>query len=114
MQPLYWFVLGVAIICNTLADILLRLGMERVGTLSWQAVKEWRVVVGVLMMASFFGLYSMSLSQVDVSLANPLTALNIVLGTLYASLRMGEKVSRRRWAGVLLVTLGAVLAGLTA
>lgn len=121
MSPLFWFMLGAAIVLNTVGNVLLREGMLRVGEVSltsprqWLAVaRQWRVPLGIACMAGFFINYSGALTRVDVSLANPLTAMNIVLGTIYAAWQMGEKVSPRRWAGVALVCAGAMLAGFSA
>lgn len=125
MSALFWFMLGIAIVLNTFGNVFLREGMKRVGEVSVsgpsqllgvarKVLREWRVPLGISCMAGFFACYSGALTRVDVSLANPLTAMNIVLGTLYAAFRMGENVSARRWAGIALVSLGAMVAGFSA
>lgn len=61
---------------------------------------------GVTMMAAaFFSLLTV-LSTQNVSLVVPVTALNYGAGALGGRYILGEKVSARRWAGVLLVCLG--------
>jgi uncharacterized membrane protein len=57
--------------------------------------------------------YIVVLAWVDVSVANPLTALSYVIATGYAALVMQENVVASRWVGVFLITLGAVLVGLS-
>ena len=49
------------------------------------------------------------LSLENVSLVVPVTALSYAAGTLGAAALLGEQVSRRRWAGVLVVCLGVTL-----
>ena len=111
--------LGVAVLFNTLGNVLLRIGMDKVGPLqadnvfrkALKALQQPEVLVGVVSLAGYFFCYGYSLIQVDVSLANPLTAMNIVLGTIYANFVLGEQVSRKRWLGLGMVALGGLLAG---
>jgi drug/metabolite transporter (DMT)-like permease len=80
-----------------LAQILLR--AMRVG---WM----W---IGVAMMAlAFFALLAM-LSIENVSFVVPVTALSYAVGALGGVSFLGERVSLRRWIGVLLVCLGVTL-----
>jgi len=72
------------------------------------------ILAGVVSIAFHFFSYLAALAFVDVSVANPLTTLSYVLVTVYAAFRLRERISWRRWAGVALVTLGAVLVGLSA
>ena len=64
-------------------------------------------------MSFYFFSYMAALAYTDVSIANPLTALSYVLVTIYAAAAMHERVNPRRWAGVALVTLGAICVGLS-
>lgn len=68
-------------------------------------------VLGVFLTAVHFALYAFCLQRLDVTFANPVTALTIVLGTLYAQRFLHEHVGRERWIGVGLVTTGAILVG---
>lgn len=62
----------------------------------------------LLMTLAFFSLLGL-LSLENVSLVVPVTALSYAAGTLGAATLLGEQVSRRRWAGVLVVCLGVTL-----
>jgi drug/metabolite transporter (DMT)-like permease len=65
--------------------------------------------VGVSLMAiAFFALLG-ALSLENVSFVVPVTALSYAAGTLGGEVFLGEHVSRRRWAGVLLVCVGVTL-----
>jgi drug/metabolite transporter (DMT)-like permease len=58
-----------------------------------------------LMATAFFSLLAVLTTQ-NVSLVVPVTALNYGAGALGGRLLLGEKVTPRRWAGVLLVCVG--------
>jgi drug/metabolite transporter (DMT)-like permease len=65
--------------------------------------------VGVAMMGiAFFSLLAV-LSSENVSLVVPVTALSYAAGALGGKFFLGEKVTRRRWAGVLLVCIGVAI-----
>ena len=61
-----------------------------------------------LMGTAFFSLLAV-LSTENVSLVVPVTALSYAGGALGGKFFLGEKVTRRRWAGVLLVCIGVAL-----
>jgi drug/metabolite transporter (DMT)-like permease len=60
------------------------------------------------MTLGFFALLGM-LSLENVSLVIPVTALSYAIGALGGRFFLGERVTRQRWAGVLLVCLGVTL-----
>jgi drug/metabolite transporter (DMT)-like permease len=65
--------------------------------------------IGVgLMTVAFFALLVM-LSLENVSLVIPATALSYVAGALGGEIFLGERVTRLRWAGVVLVCIGVTL-----
>jgi drug/metabolite transporter (DMT)-like permease len=61
-----------------------------------------------LMAAAFFAFLAV-LSWADVSFVVPATAANYIVGALGAKLLLGERVTRKRWTGVLLVAAGVAL-----
>lgn len=115
MQQLILYVLIIG--AGTLGELCVTRAMKVVGE-----VKDFRPLAiirvlgralrvpwmwaGVTMMAAaFFSLLTV-LSTQNVSLVVPVTALNYGAGALGGRYILGEKVSARRWAGVLLVCLG--------
>jgi multidrug transporter EmrE-like cation transporter len=65
--------------------------------------------VGISMMAlAFFSLLAV-LSIENVSFVVPVTALNYAAGALGGKFFLAERVTPRRWAGVLLVCIGVTL-----
>ena len=67
------------------------------------------VLLGVALEAVFFGALLYLLSQRDVSLIWPLTALGFLITALAAKFILKEEVTALRWAGVLLIVIGASL-----
>jgi drug/metabolite transporter (DMT)-like permease len=64
---------------------------------------------GLLLMAvAFFALLG-ALSLENVSFVVPVTALSYAAGTLGGKVFLGERVTGRRWAGVILVCVGVTL-----
>jgi drug/metabolite transporter (DMT)-like permease len=116
--------LGFAILFGAAGDVLLSNGMRSNGEIDIRRLSDLpsniRVVfrrpvilAGIVLMTFYFFSYIAALAYTDVSVANPMTALSYVLVTCYAALAMRERVSPLRWAGVALVTLGAVLVGIS-
>jgi multidrug transporter EmrE-like cation transporter len=74
-----------------------------------RAMKVTWMWIGIAMMAlAFFSLLAV-LSIENVSFVVPVTALNYAAGALGGKFFLGERVTRRRWAGVLLVCIGVTL-----
>jgi drug/metabolite transporter (DMT)-like permease len=115
-------VLSLAILFAAAGDILFSRGMRSTGGVSLGAIRDipplarslltnYLILAGTVSMAIHLCAYITALTWVDVSIANPLTALSYVIATGYVSLFVGERVVPARWAGVLLITAGAILVG---
>lgn len=68
----------------------------------------WMWLAVSLMALAFFSLLAV-LSIENVSFVVPVTALSYAAGALGGIVFLGERVSSRRWLGVLLVCLGVTL-----
>ena len=68
----------------------------------------WMWLGLTLMGTAFFSLLAV-LSIENVSLVVPVTALSYAGGALGGKIFLGEQVSRKRWAGVLVVCIGVAL-----
>ncbi len=66
-----------------------------------------RVLLGVLCEAIFFAGLLILMGHRDISFVWPLTAISFVMTTLAAIFILQEQVSGLRWAGVVLIMLGA-------
>ena len=74
-----------------------------------RAMKVTWMWIGIAMMAlAFFSLLAV-LSIENVSFVVPVTALNYAAGALGGKFFLGERVTPRRWAGVLIVCVGVTL-----
>ena len=113
-------ILIIALLLEAVGVVLLSKGLKEIGTLkSVSAPEIWRIIMagagnptlllGVALETVFFGALLYLLSQRDVSLIWPLTALGFVISTAAAKFFLAEEVSSLRWAGVALIVIGAGL-----
>jgi hypothetical protein len=108
------------VVSGTGGEICVTRAMKRVGEVTdfrplavvrviLRALKVSWMWVGVAMMAlAFFSLLAV-LSIENVSFVVPMTALNYAAGALGGKFFLGERVTARRWAGVLIVCVGVTL-----
>jgi drug/metabolite transporter (DMT)-like permease len=104
---------------SSLGEILSAKGMQQIGDVSfrlrlllgaiWRMVRNPFLIAGVGCLAiSFFSFISL-LSYADLSFVVPLTAISYITNTLGARFFLGERISKERWMGTLLVTFGVAL-----
>ena len=108
------------VVSGTGGEICVTRAMKRVGEVTdFRPLAVVRVIlralrvpwmwIGVAMMAlAFFSLLAV-LSIENVSFVVPMTALNYAAGALGGKFFLGERVTPRRWAGVLIVCVGVTL-----
>ena len=115
------FFLVIAVLASTSGEILLTMGMKRVGEQErlrprailrflGRALRNGFFWSGIPLMALWFYLILALLSWAPVSFVVPATALSYAVGTLGARFVLGERVTLMRWAGVVLVCAGVALA----
>ncbi len=113
-------ILLIGLVFESAGVVLLKRGMTRIeGMHSVSASEMVRVVkaglcnpqvlLGVFFEALFFLCLLVLMSQSDISLLWPLTGLSFVFATFAAVWFLHEKVSAVRWAGVVLIMIGAAL-----
>jgi drug/metabolite transporter (DMT)-like permease len=113
-------ILLLALTVEAVGVVFLSKGLKQIGEAQSVTVREIArvirrgagnpsILLGVALEAAFFGALLYLLSQKDVSLIWPLTSLGFVLTAVSARLILHEQVSGVRWAGVLLIVLGAGL-----
>lgn len=112
--------LFLVVMSGTGGEICVTRAMKRVGEVTdfrpmaiarviLRAMKVPWMWIGISMMAlAFFSLLAV-LSIENVSFVVPVTALNYAAGALGGKFFLGERVTPRRWAGVLIVCLGVTL-----
>jgi drug/metabolite transporter (DMT)-like permease len=115
------FFLVLAVLASTSGEILLTMGMKRVGEperlrpravlrFLGRAFRSGFLWSGIPLMTLWFYLMLALLSWAPVSFVVPATALSYAVGTLGARFVLGERVTLARWAGVALVCAGVALA----
>jgi len=82
-------------------------GAARVWSLVKAGVSNRNVLLGVALEAVFFAAICFLLTQRDVSLIWPLSALSFVFTGIAAKLFLKEEISTLRWAGIVLIVIGA-------
>lgn len=108
---------------SSLGEILSAKGMQQVGDISlrprallgaiWRMIRNPYLIGGVACMAvSFFSFISL-LSYADLSFVVPLTAVSYITNTLGARFFLGERISKERWMGTLLVAFGVALVSIS-
>ena len=113
-------VLILALIVEAVGVVFLSKGLKQIGEPQSISAREIgrivakgatnpSILLGVALEAAFFGALLYLLSQRDVSLIWPLTSLGFVITAVAARFILKEEVSASRWAGVLLIVLGAAL-----
>lgn len=116
--------LTLAIVMGAAGDVLLSTGMQAMGAVRVRYLSDIPrllaivfsnpyVLFGVVSMAIYFGSYITALAWVDVSVANPLTALSYLLATGYAWLVMHERISVVRATGLIFIVIGAIFVGVS-
>jgi drug/metabolite transporter (DMT)-like permease len=113
-------ILFVALVFETMGVVLLSKGLKRlegpkgftiteISRLVGRAITNKEIVLGVAFEAVFFFCLLLMMSRADVSFVWPLTALTFVFSTIAARFYLNEHIDGLRWAGVMLIVLGAGL-----
>lgn len=113
-------ILLIGLVFEATGVVLLKKGITRIGEVQKINVTEVlrvakagvtnpNILLGVFFEALFFGCLLVLMSESDISFLWPLTALSFVMTTFAARLFLSEQVSSIRWAGVVLIMLGAAL-----
>jgi len=111
------------IVGSSLGEILSAKGMQQVGDVSFRPRKLIGAILRMIrnpyliaavccMAASFFSFIGL-LSYADLSFVVPLTAVSYITNTLGARFFLGERISKERWMGTLLVAFGVSLVSLS-
>jgi drug/metabolite transporter (DMT)-like permease len=111
-------ILLIGLVFESTGVVLLKKGMLQVGEVRQVSASEvFRVLkagalnpsilLGIFFEALFFACLLILMSKSEISFLWPLTALSFVFATFAAILFLHERVSGIRWAGVLLIMIGA-------
>jgi drug/metabolite transporter (DMT)-like permease len=113
-------VLLIGLFFESTGVVLLKKGITRIGPaqtmnaaeiarVAKTAIVDPMILSGVFFEALFFASLLFLMARSDISFLWPLTALSFVFATFAAIWFLHESVSPARWAGVILIVLGAGL-----
>jgi drug/metabolite transporter (DMT)-like permease len=113
-------ILLIALVFEAIGVVFLSGGLKQIGepktmnateiaSLITRGAGNKNILLGVFFEAIFFGFLLYLLSQKDVSIVWPLTALGFVITSLAAKIFLDEEISSVRWTGIFLIVLGASL-----
>jgi drug/metabolite transporter (DMT)-like permease len=113
-------VLLFALVLEAVGVVFLSRGLKQIGEVEQltatavgrvirRGVANPSILLGVVLETIFFGALLYLLSQRDVSLIWPLTALGFVLTSFAARFVLHEDIHWTRWLGVALIVVGAAL-----
>jgi len=111
-------ILLVGLTFESTGVVLLKKGMMQIGDLNGVTAAEIfrvcksgatnpQILLGVLFEALFFVCLLILMARSDISFLWPLTGLSFVFATFAAIWFLNERVSALRWAGVILIVIGA-------
>ena len=109
----------LAVVFNTTAQLLLKLGMTRIGVFafSWnnlfpiifKAISSPWILAGVCVYVGSLGVWLMVLSRTPVSIAYPMVSLAYITSAIAAYYLLGEDLSPIRMAGIIVILVGVYL-----
>ena len=113
-------ILLLGLVCESAGVVLLKQGMTQIGEVKIHCAADLsrivkagatnpRILLGVLFEALFFLSLLILMSKSDISFLWPMTGLSFVFATFAAMWFLHERVSSVRWAGVVLIMIGAAL-----
>jgi drug/metabolite transporter (DMT)-like permease len=112
---IFLMVIG-ATLCVSIGEALLSVGMKQVAKANVSglafviaAATNARVLLGTALMAAFFAIYAVTLSEADFSFVLPLTALSFLFGAIIAHFYLAETVTTTRWIGTLVIMVGVAV-----
>lgn len=103
--------IGVALLAGGLKQLhgIREVSVSEITRVIVEGVTNHRIVIGVALQAVFFFCLMYMMSQKDVSFVWPLTSLGMIITPIAAKVFLNEQVSPMRWAGILMIGLGACL-----
>ena len=110
-----------SIICSSVAQLLLKKGVNSLGNLDFSAdlLRAYLAIYRTPLVLIGTGLYAFAalmwlyaISKVNLSLAYPLAALGYVVTVIGAGAFLGETVSLTRWIGIAVLCVGVCIIGL--
>jgi len=122
MNPMILILAGVVL--NTAAQIMLKVGMSRIGHFHLNVENFWPVVIQVITSLPIWGglfcygfslaIWLVVLSRVQVSWAYPLASVGYVVTAMAAHFWLGEQLGPMRMVGIGIIMIGVFIVSKTA
>jgi len=115
-----WLAVFVVAIADASGDVLLALGMKRVGRIERSSWKEVKLIISKIIVdpaiiggigcqaIAFIGFITV-LSWADISFVRPATALTYIVSLIGAKFLLKETITREKLAGIVLVGCGIAI-----
>ena len=107
---------ALVVASNVLGNLLLTLGLRRVGRLVSvsplvyiEALFDPWVAAGVALLIVWMLSHMVLLSWADLSYVLPVTSVGYVLAAVMGRMFLAEQITLVRWSGIALITLGVAL-----
>lgn len=111
-----WLILFV-VLTNVAGNLVLGKGMRQAGPIISASPLDYLhalanpfVLIGILVLATWMLADLALLSRADLSFVLPVTATGYVIIAVAGYFLLGEKISVVRWAGIIIISLGAAIA----
>ena len=116
-------IIAIIVLADSAQDIFLTRGMRQVGEVStmrpkgllriaYKVLNNRNFLTGFFFTVVYFFGFLTALSWADLSFVFPATSLVYVTSTLGARFILRERITPRRWAGVVLICIGVALTAL--
>ena len=109
--------IAIIVITNTIGNILLGIGMERMPDFQGLSVMaytvdlltNWFVVGGTILLIVWMIAQLSMFTWADLTYVLPVTASAYILTALLSKYFLGERISIARWIGIVIISFGVVL-----
>jgi len=123
-RRLTYLLLGIMVFFGSIGNVLLSKGMKQVGevvdfspvallAVFLKTFMNSSIWLGIFSLLLFFVSYLLLLSWADLSYVQPASAIGYAMVALLGYVLLGESVSPTRWIGVLFISGGVALVGVT-
>jgi drug/metabolite transporter (DMT)-like permease len=119
MTPATIFLLLICVALNTIAQVLLKAGVNTVGAIDFRLAHvgraaatllfEWHIFTGLVCYVASVAVWLLVLSRTEVSVAYPMVSLGYIATAIAAYYLFGETLSPARIAGIFVIMLGVYL-----
>jgi drug/metabolite transporter (DMT)-like permease len=112
--------IALVVMGGSVGDVFITKGMKEIGEISTLRFRGLMAIAkrtlankyflaGIFFMAVSYFSFLAALARADLSLVLPATSISFVITTIGAKFFLNERVTRLRWAGILLVCIGVAL-----